>query len=246
MLREWKKNGGPVTLVDVWNILYRDARIVSLFGHVISSNRLLSVQSVPCVAEDVIGSLMLLSQESNEPIKMVINNTGGDVNDGFAIIQAMEHVKAKGIEVWTVNLCQSASMATIILMMGSKNRRYVLNNTITHLHSGSKTIGGKSEDVDEIHEFMKKHYTKTTLRWLLGNTKLPDYWNRVSEGGYTPEQLAEERIRTKLLNDFMGGERYLVANEAIEAGIADKVLMPGDPIIDSIFRGIHPDEEGHV
>ncbi len=239
MLKEWNSDRS-VTLVDVWNILYRDARIVSLFGHVVSSNRVLSVQSIPCVAEDVIGSLMMLSQDSNDPIKIVINNTGGDVNDGFAIIQAMEHVKAKGIEVWTVNLCQAASMATIIMMMGTKNRRFVLNNTITHLHSGSKALSGKAEDVDGLQIFSKKHFTNTLYRWLLENTKLPEYWNKTSEANYSEVQLATTETKARLLREFMSGERFLVANEAVEAGIADKVLMPGDPIIDDIFRATRP------
>ncbi len=236
MLREWNKKGGPVTLVDTWNILYRDARIISLFGIVVSSNRVLSAQSIPCMAEDVIGSLMLLAQESNNPIKMVINNTGGDVNDGFAINHAMEHVKAKGIEIWTINICQSASMATMLLMMGTRNRRYVLNNTITHLHSGTKAFGGKDEDVDGLYEFSRKHFKNTLTKWLLENTQIPEYWNKVSGAQYTSEQLFMVDIRLKLIKDFMSGERYLVANEAVEAGVADKVLMPGDPIIDEIFR----------
>lgn len=241
MLRAWDK-GKPVTLVDVWNILYRDARIISLFGHVVSSNRVMAVQSIPCVAEDVIGSIMLLSQESKEPIKIVINNTGGDVNDGFAIIQAMEHAKAKGIEVWTVDICQAASMATMIFLMGTKGKRFVLNNTITHLHSGSRSVAGRSEDVDALNEFSKNHFTKTLYKMLLENTKLPEYWNKKSEAGYNAEQLSDTKYRLKLLADFMNGERFLMADEAIEAGIADKVLMPGDPIIDDIYRIIRPKE----
>ena len=242
MLREWDKKSGPVTLVDVWNILYRDARIISLFGNVVSSNRVISVQSLPCVAEDVIGSLMLLSQESGDPIKIVINNTGGDVNDGFAIIQAIEHVKSKGIEVWTINMCQAASMATIILMMGTKGRRYVLNNTITHLHSGTKGMSGKAEDVDSLHEFSKKHFTNTIYKMLLENTNLPQYWNNKSDAQYSDEQLSKIEVKLKLLKDFMGGERFLMAEEAVETGIADKVLMPGDPIIDNIYKTLRPKE----
>ncbi len=247
MLREWSKKDGPVTLVDVWNILYRDARIVSLFGNIVSSNRVMSVQSIPCVAEDVIGSLMLLSQESKDPIKVVINNTGGGVNDGFAIIQAMEHVKAKGIEVWTVNMCQAASMATVILMMGTRGKRFVLNNTITHLHSGTKGGGGgRPEDVDSLYEFSKKHFTNTIYKMLLENTKLPEYWNIKSEAQYSAEQLSKIEIKVKLLKDFIQGERFLVAEEAVETGVADRVLMPGDPIIDDIYRTTGSKAGGHV
>ena len=241
MLREWDKKGGLVTLVDTWNILYRDARIISLFGFVVSSNRVASLQSMPCVAEDIIGSLMLLAQDSNAPIKIVINNSGGDINDGFAINQAMEHVKAKGIEVWTVNLCKAASMATILLMMGTRGRRYVLNNTITHLHSGTMGGGGgRPEDVDSFNEFARKHFYSTLNRWLLENTKLIEYWNTKSEAQYSSEQLREVAVKMKLLKDFMQGERFLVASEAVEAGIVDRVLMPGDPIIDEIFRAVEP------
>lgn len=236
MLREWGKEGGTFTLVDVWQILYRDARIVSLFGFIVSSNRVAAIQSIPCVAEDVIGSLMLLAQESKEPIKIVINNVGGDVNDGFAIIQAMEHVKAKGIELWTVNMCQSASMAATILVMGTKGKRFVLNNTITHFHSGNAKMAGRPEDLESIYEFSKKHFTQTTYKMLLENTNIPEYWNREAESQYTEEQLASPKIRLKILQNFIQGERPLMAAQAVEAGVADKVLMPGDPIIDEIYR----------
>lgn len=236
MLREW--NGKAITLVDTWNILYRDARIVSLFGHVVSSNAVLSAQSVPFVTEDIIGSIMLLSQDSKDPIKILINNVGGNVNDGFAIIQAMEHAKAKGIEVWTVNICQSSSMATIILLMGTKGKRFVFNNTITHLHSGNKSISGKPEDVENLQRFSNEHFLKTLGRMLMENTSIPEYWNNREsdeDARYTLEQLKKTSVRAKLLDDFMNGERFLLSREAIEAGVADKVLMPGDPIIDAIY-----------
>jgi len=237
VLREWKKEGGTVTLVDDWNILYRDARIISLFGIVVSSNRVLSPQSIPCITENIIAELMLLIQESHDPIKIVINNIGGGVNDGFAINQAMEHVKVKGIEIWTINICQAASMAAMILMMGTKGRRYVLNNTITHLHSGTTNPGeARPEDLDSFMKFAEKHFRATFHKWLLENTKLPEYWNRTSGAEYSEDQLAKPAIRLKLVQDFLHGERYLVASEAVEAGIADKVLMPGDPIIDEIYK----------
>lgn len=235
MLREWNKSG-PVNLVNIWEVLYRDARIVSLFGNVMSSNMVVSAQSLPCVAEDVIGSLMLLASENSDPIKIVINNTGGEINAGFAIIQAMEHVKAKGIEVWTVNLCTSASMATVILSMGTPGRRYVLDNTITHLHSGSKGMAGKSEDVDSVYEFSQKHFRARIDQILLENTGIVDYWNKVSTM-YSEEQMAKKEMRSRVLKDFLSGERYLVASDAVEAKIVDKVLKPGDSLIDSIFRG---------
>ena len=246
MLRSWKTEGGAHTLVDVWQILYRDARIVSLFGNVVSSNMLagVSAQSLPCVAEDVMGSLMLLAQESNEPIKIVINNVGGEVNAGFAIIQAIEHVKSKGIEVWTINICSSASMATVILTTGTKGKRFVQNNTMTHLHSGSKVMSGKAEDVEAVYEFFRRHFTKTIYKILLENTKLPEFWNKKSDSKYNPKQISDPAIRSKLLKDFLGGERYLEASEAVEAGVADKVLMPGDPIIDDIYRVIKRAEKG--
>lgn len=245
MLREWKPDGKNTILVDNWTILNRDARIIPLFGLVLSSNAVASLNSMPCVAEDIIGALMLFSQESNDPIKIVINNRGGSINDGFAINQAMEHVKAKGIEVWTINICQAASMAAVLLMMGTKGRRYVLNNTITHLHSGSMGGGGgRPEDVDSFNEFAKKHYYNTLHRWLLENTNLPEYWNTKSDAQYTPEQLAKTDIRVKLMRDFIQGERFLLASEAVEAGVADKVLMPGDPLIDDIFRAATPEKRG--
>src|SRR3989344_6269181 len=93
-----------VNLVSPWDIFERDSRVVTLFGPVmsVSNVNLISDRSLSFLAEDMFGAIIMLGMESNKPVKIVINSVGGDVRAGFTIIQVIEHLKKKGIEVWTV------------------------------------------------------------------------------------------------------------------------------------------------
>src|SRR3989344_8138856 len=135
MLRPYSENGS-VNLVGPWVLFGKDARVVKVFTPIISSRDVPAImpEGGPnfSIAEEVYGSLIQLGLENKDPVKIVLNSPGGNIMAGFTIIQAMEHLKAKGIEVWTVNLLESMSMAGILLMMGTKGRRYTLGDTLIH------------------------------------------------------------------------------------------------------------------
>ena len=224
-------------LVDPWTLFGKDSRIVPLFNPIISSSEVVSVGGgVPSVSENIFGSLMLLSQESDEPIKMLINCPGGSAQAGFTIIQAMEHLKAKGVEIWTIDMCQAASMAGIILFMGTPGRRYILNDAMAHAHEIQiKGLGGGSTDVEEIQEHTK-HLKGIMERLCAQNTKIPEYYVKLMEIEVSPKQMSDLNYRKKLVREFVKQERILTCDKALEAGMVDHIIMPGDPILDEIFK----------
>ncbi len=234
MYQAWSNN--PVTLVDSWEILGRDSRIVTIFSDIISSQELRgSPVSMPCVAEDIFGSLMILGLKSKEPVKIFINSKGGSVLAGFTILQAMNHLKAKGIEVWTVNLCSTFSMATVILLGGTHGKRYALDNTLTHIHSGSQIISGRTDDVEKIHEY-NKHMTEVLMNFISENTKIAEYEVKKSELVYAEGRVeTDKKLREKLVREFLKQEVLFSPEEAKEAGIIDAVLVAGDPSLDGMF-----------
>ncbi len=234
-LREWSNK--QTTLVDLSTILSREARIVTIFSQIISSQQIVAPNSFPSVAEDVLLSLWVLAGESNDPVKILINSPGGDVMAGFTIIQAMNHLKAKGIEVWTVDLCQCMSMGGIILMMGTKGKRYALENTLVHTHFGGRQISGKTEsDVDEAYQHTEK-VNKTIYRLISENSTIPEFYvkKRDELADYDKRKLTDPNERVKLVKNFLNHDTFMDPEEAKEAGIIDKVLSPGDPIIDQIY-----------
>jgi ATP-dependent Clp protease, protease subunit len=223
-------------LVGSWDIFSRDSRVIPIFNAIISSQNVTSTQSMPSVAEQVYGDLILLGQKSKDPVKIVINSPGGSVLAGFTIIQAMSHLKAKGIEVWTLNLCQSMSMGGVILAMGTQGRRYTIDNSLVHAHSGDQVIRGRTDDVESITEF-NKHVTETLVNLLCENTKIAEYYIRKEglEDDIDVSSLSHDK-RVKFTKKFLGTERMLKPEDAVEAGMADKVLSPGDQLIDEIFK----------
>lgn len=231
-----KKNDRQANEFDVWRHFWEESRIVTLYGQVTPAYMVISVKGVASVAEDIMGKLMYLADKNREPIKLLINNIGGNVGAGFTIIQAMEHVKAKGIELWTVNIGMAASMAGIILMMGTKNRRFVMKDSVTHLHSGDQQVSGAPEDVQEIVNFMNKNFIVKVRSLIQTNSDVPYFWNEKAEKEYSAEQLKNQKVIDALIQDFLGGERYLTDEDAVKAGIADRVLASGDPLLDQIFK----------
>ncbi|KKT82484.1 MAG: ATP-dependent Clp protease proteolytic subunit [Candidatus Yanofskybacteria bacterium GW2011_GWA2_44_9] len=235
LVKPWSEK--PVTLVDPWVFLAREARTIPIFSQIISSQQISSPSSFPSVAEEVYGSLMILGTESKDPVKIVINSPGGDIQAGFTIIQAMNHLKAKGIEVWTVNLCQSMSMGGIILMMGTPRRRYALENTLTHTHFGLRGAGGAREhDIEEVHKYQSR-LNQTIYEMISDNSKIPELQvKRMDLAGYDKNLLKNKKERVKLVKAFIDNETLMAPEEALEAGMIDKVLLPGDPIIDAIYQ----------
>jgi len=241
----------PNVLVDPWTLLGKDARIIPLFNPIISSAQVTTVSGgVPSVAENIFAALMILAEEGSEPVKIVINSPGGSLQAGFTILQAIEHLKASGIEVWTVNMCNAMSMAGIVLAMGTKGRRYALNNTTTHVHEVQVSgLGGRGTDVQEAHEHLQ--YQREVVEKLLAeNTNIPEYDLSI-EYSDSPEilaaskiQLSDPKFRQKRVREFAKNERLLSVDKAKEAGMIDVVLMPGDEIIKEIFRrSLRPKKE---
>lgn len=240
--RAW--NDKTVNLVDPWTLFGKDSRIIPLFNRILSSAEIVSVAGgVPSVAENIFGALMLLAQEGNSPVKIIINSPGGSVQAGFTIIQGMKHLRAKGIEVWTINLGSSGSMAGVILAMGTPGRRYVLDDATTHAHEVQvHGMEGRGTDVEEAQRHLK-HMRNSLDRIFAQHTKIPEYYIKLMEIEPNETKLKDPEFRQKLVREFVKQERLLSVEEALEAGMADVVIMPGDPILDEIFQKV-PVKEG--
>ncbi len=110
------------------------------------------------MANLVVAQLLFLEAEDpKKDISLYVNSPGGSVTAGLAIVDTMHHIKP---EVSTVCVGLAASMGSIILSQGAKNKRYALSNAEVMIHQPWGGIQGQASDI----EITAKHILKTRDR----------------------------------------------------------------------------------
>ena len=104
-------------------------------------------------------------------------------------------------DVQTISMGTSASMAAILLLLGTKGKRMILPNSKVMLHDLSAGTSGKYNDM--LIDFEQWNKTHEKMHKL------------IKENTY----LTEEIIETKLKTDY-----WLTSEEALKFGIVDKII----------------------
>ena len=91
--------------------------------------------------------LFLESENPNKDIYMYINSPGGVVTSGLAIYDTMQYIRP---DVATVCMGQAASMGSLLLTAGAKDKRYSLPHARIMTHQPSGGFQGQATDI-EIH-----------------------------------------------------------------------------------------------
>ena len=99
------------------------------------------------LAERVIRQLLILEQRGAEPIKVMIDSPGGDVDAGFAIFDMARFIKAP---VWMIGMGLVASAGALILLSAPKERRIGLPNSHYLIHQPLSGLRGVATEI-EIH-----------------------------------------------------------------------------------------------
>ena len=100
------------------------------------------------IASLVCAQLLFLEAENpKKDISMYINSPGGVVTSGLSIYDTMEYIKP---DVSTVCIGQAASMGSLLLTAGAKDKRYCLPNARIMTHQPSGGFQGQASDI-EIH-----------------------------------------------------------------------------------------------
>ena len=100
------------------------------------------------IASLVCAQLLFLEAENpKKDISMYINSPGGVVTSGLSIYDTMEYIKP---DVSTVCIGQAASMGSLLLTAGARNKRYCLPNARIMTHQPSGGFQGQASDI-EIH-----------------------------------------------------------------------------------------------
>ena len=99
------------------------------------------------LAERVIRSLILLEEESPDPIRVYIDSPGGDADAGYAIFDMMRFVKP---QITMIGMGLVASAAAIILLAAPRDRRVGLPNSHYLIHQPMSGTRGVATEI-EIH-----------------------------------------------------------------------------------------------
>jgi ATP-dependent Clp protease protease subunit len=168
------------------------------------------------VVEDTMANLIvaqmlfLESQNPDKPIKLYVNSPGGSVTAGLAIYDTMQFVKTP---VHTMVMGQAASMGSFLAQAGEPGKRYVLPESRTMIHrvsSGTRGTSG-SVHVQELEfEDARRHFEESKRL----NNRLTELYVKHNSKGKTFEELFET----------MKFDTFLSAEEAVENGLADKVI----------------------
>ena len=157
------------------------------------------VNSVSCSL--IVSQLLFLeSQAPGKPISFYINSPGCVITAGMAIYDTMQFINAP---VSTIVIGQACSMGSFLAQAGAPGKRFVLPYSRTMIHQPSGGAGGKQSDIEIQYKEINKMKKMLTELYVKHNT-----------AGKTYEQLEKDMDR----------DTFMSAQEALEYGLADKVV----------------------
>ncbi len=184
---------------DIYSRLMKD-RIVMLNGPVEDS-----------MANLIVAQLLFLESDNpGKTINLYINSPGGAVTAGLAIYDTMQYIKC---DIRTIVMGQACSMGSFLAQAGTAGQRIVLPESRTMIHRVSSGTPGTSGSVhvQELQiEDINRHYAESQKI----NKRLTELYVKHNSVGKTYEELFET----------MKFDTFLTAQEAVENGLADKVV----------------------
>lgn len=153
------------------------------------------------VANVVVAQLLFLKMEDpKKEVHIYINSGGGYISAGLAIYDTMQWM---GCTVNTYCIGQASSMGALLLMAGTKGKRFALPNSRIMIHQPSGGVGGTSSDIKlQAKEIL---YLKQLTNKIMAE-----------HTGQTPEKIAIDSER----------DYFLSPEEAKAYGLIDEVVTP--------------------
>ncbi|QOR64986.1 ATP-dependent Clp endopeptidase proteolytic subunit ClpP [Cytobacillus suaedae] len=151
------------------------------------------------VANSVVAQLLFLAADDpDKDISLYINSPGGSTTAGFAIYDTMQYIKP---DIRTICIGMAASFGAMLLLAGTKGKRYALPNSEIMIH---QPLGGARGQATEI---------EISARRIL---KLREDINQIiaEKTGQSVEKVAKDTDR----------DYFMTALEAKEYGIIDEVI----------------------
>jgi ATP-dependent Clp protease protease subunit len=154
--------------------------------------------------------LFLESEDPDKDICFYINSPGGSVTAGLAIYDTMQFIKP---DVQTIVVGQAASMGSMLAQAGAVGKRFVLPESRTMIHrvsSGTQGTRGSVHVQDLQFEDSKRNFEESVRI----NKRLTELYVKHNTAGKTYKELYE----------IMKFDTFLSAQEAVDFGLADKIV----------------------
>ncbi len=184
-----EQSSGGERSYDIYSRLLKD-RIIML-GEEINDH----------VANNIVAQLLFLTADDpDKDISIYINCPGGSTTAGFAIFDTMQYIKP---DVRTICTGMAASFGALLLLAGTKGKRYALPNSEIMIH---QPLGGARGQATEI---------EITAKRIL---KLREQINHImsERTGQSVEKIAVDTDR----------DYFMSAEEAKDYGIIDEIILP--------------------
>lgn len=159
------------------------------------------------VANLIVAQMLFLESENpDKDINFYINSPGGVVSAGLAIYDTMQFIKP---DISTMCIGQACSAGSLLLMAGTKGKRYALPNSRVMIHQPSGGAQGQATDI-EIHA-KEIIYLRKRLNELYAH-----------HTGKTVDELQRDMER----------DRFMSSDDAKAYGLIDEVLdhRPGESV----------------
>ena len=158
----------------------------------------------------LVAQLLFLESQGNEDISLFINSPGGSVTAGLAIYDTMQFIRPN---VATYVMGQACSMGSFLAQAGAPGKRFVLPESRTMIHRVSSGTPGTRGTV-HVQELEFEDAKRSFEESKRINERLTELYVKHNTAGKTYEQLYEA----------MKFDTFLSAKEAVEYGLADKVI----------------------
>lgn len=150
-------------------------------------------------ANSVVAQLLFLAAEDPEKdIHMYINCPGGSTTAGYAILDTMQYVKP---DVRTICVGFAASFGALLLLSGTKGKRFALPHSEIMIHQPHGGAQGQASDI-AISAKRILRIRETSVRITAERTGQPI-----------------EKVEKDMDRDY-----FMTAREALEYGIIDQVI----------------------
>jgi len=146
--------------------------------------------------------LFLEADDPGRDILFYINSPGGSITAGMSIYDTMQFVKC---DVQTIVCGLAASMGSLLASAGTKGKRFILPHSQHMIH---QPLGGAAGQVTDVEIRYKE-----LIRWKKILTEL-----------YAQNTGKEYAV----LEKDMDRDNWMTAQQAVEYGLADKVLTKRD------------------
>ncbi|WP_338054524.1 ATP-dependent Clp endopeptidase proteolytic subunit ClpP [Thalassobacillus pellis] len=154
------------------------------------------------MANSIVAQLLFLAADDPEKdISLYINSPGGSTTAGFAIYDTMQYIKP---DVQTICTGMAASFGAMLLLAGTKGKRYALPNSEIMIHQPLGGARGQATDLE------------ISAKRIL---KLRSHINEIiaERTGQPVEKVAVDTDR----------DYFMSAEEAKEYGIIDEIIKKG-------------------